>query len=178
MGFSVEDRTFMEQALRAAAAAGRGGEVPIGAVLVHDGKILARGQNRPIRTSDPTAHAEIVALRRAARKLGNYRLDHTTLYATVEPCLMCTGAMLHARVDRVVYACADPKIGALAHGAVHNLPGLNHRLEVESGLEAERSAALLKSFFRQRRATSAKPVSSRRGTEVVVTGPTRNRIGG
>jgi tRNA(adenine34) deaminase len=134
---------------RAAAAAG---EVPIGAVLVHDAKVLARSGNRTIRDNDPTAHAEIIVLREAARLLGNYRLADTTLYVTVEPCSMCAGAMIQARVPRLVYGADDPKGGAVRSCfEVLFHPRLNHRAEVSSGILATEAAALLQSFFAARR---------------------------
>ena len=132
--------------------AAEAGEVPIGAVIVHDGAIIARGQNRVLRDIDPTAHAEIVAMRAAAQALGNYRLTGCTLYVTLEPCAMCAGAMIHARLDRLVFAAADPKAGACGSVlAVLNHPQLNHQMQVEQGIAAEESAELLRSFFRERR---------------------------
>lgn len=146
------DFSFMEQALAEARAAGEAGEVPIGAVLVSGGEIIARGSNRTIRDCDPTAHAEIVALREAARALGNYRLTGTTLYVTLEPCSMCAGAMIQARVQRVVYGCDDPKGGAVRSCfAVLSSPALNHQVEAVPGVLAGECAALLQSFFAARR---------------------------
>ena len=146
------DVGFMEQALEEARQSEAAGEVPIGAVLVRDGKIIARSGNRTIRDCDPTAHSEIVVLRDASRVLGNYRLAGTTLYVTVEPCSMCAGAIIQARVPRLVYACDDPKGGAirscfelLAH------PRLNHQVEVTAGILASECAAILQSFFTARR---------------------------
>ncbi|UCF68602.1 MAG: CYTH domain-containing protein [Acidobacteriota bacterium] len=151
---NADDRRFMELALaEARAAAERDGEVPVGAVLVRERDILARGRNEPLGERDPTAHAEIRALRRAARELGAARLPGTTLYVTLEPCLMCFGALIHARVERLVFAASDPKVGAsrlLAMVPV-GFYGLNHRIAVEGGLLATESAALLREFFRQRR---------------------------
>jgi tRNA(adenine34) deaminase len=147
-----QDEQFMRVALSEAQAAGEAGEVPIGAVVVHAGQIISRGQNSVIRLSDPTAHAEVVALRNAGRALNNYRLEGCTVYATLEPCAMCAGALIHARVARLVYAAADPKAGAA--GSVLNVinhPELNHLAEVSSGLLAEESAERLRTFFRQRR---------------------------
>jgi len=142
----------MPAALAEAGAAAEAGEVPIGAVLVHEGAIIARGQNRVLRDNDPTAHAEIVALRAAAAALGNYRLNGCTLYVTLEPCAMCAGAMIHARLDRLVFAAADPKAGACGSVlSVINHPKLNHKMWVEQGSGAEESAELLRSFFRERR---------------------------
>lgn len=142
----------MQAALAEARNAAEAGEVPIGAVVVHDGAIIARGQNRVLRDNDPTAHAEIVAMRSAAAALGNYRLCGCTLYVTLEPCAMCAGAMIHARLDRLVYAAADPKAGACGSVlSVLNHPRLNHQMQVEQGIGAEASAELLRSFFRERR---------------------------
>lgn len=147
----ARDLAFMQMALAEARAAGAAGEVPVGAVLVKDGALIARAHNRPIADQDPTAHAEIRVLRAAARSLGNYRLPDTTLYVTLEPCPMCVGAMLHARVARVVYAADDPKTGALG-GAVDLLgAALPHRFEVARGVLAEPCAELLRAFFRARR---------------------------
>lgn len=142
----------MKAALAEARAAAEAGEVPIGAVVVQDGAIVARAQNRVLRDNDPTAHAEIVALRAAAAALGNYRLPGCTLYVTLEPCAMCAGAMIHARLDRLVYAAADPKAGACGSVlSVLNHPRLNHQMLVEQGIGAEESAELLRNFFRERR---------------------------
>jgi len=143
----------MDWAIRLARAAARRGEVPVGALVVADGRIIGRGSNAPIRSSDPTAHAEIIALRRAARAAGNYRLTGTTLYVTLEPCLMCAGALLHARIKRLVYGAREPRIGAAA--LLRRRSGLNHRVQVSGGVEAPRCAALLQEFFRRRRAGTA-----------------------
>ena len=143
---------FMHAALDEARLAGEAGEVPIGVVVVFEGAIIARGQNRVLRNVDPTAHAEIVALRAAAAALANYRLTGCTLYVTLEPCAMCAGAMIHARLDRLVYAAADPKAGAA--GSVLTVlihPQLYHQMEVEQGILADEAAELLRSFFRERR---------------------------
>jgi tRNA(adenine34) deaminase len=143
----------MSVARGAPGAAGARGEVPIGAVLVRDGVELARAGNAPIAQHDPTAHAEVLVLRTAAAAARNYRLTGSTLYATVEPCPMCIGAALHARVARLVYGCADPKAGAA--GTLFDLASdarLNHRIAVQGGVEADASRALLQSFFRARRA--------------------------
>lgn len=147
----MDDAKFMRAALAEAAKAAGRGEVPVGAVVVRAGRIVARGSNRPLGTSDPTAHAEIVALRRAAKRAGNYRLPDCELYVTVEPCAMCLGAAVQARVRRLVFGAADPKAGAL--GSVMDMPfdKLNHRPEVVRGVLAGESAALLKAFFRARR---------------------------
>jgi tRNA(adenine34) deaminase len=148
----ITDLEAMQAALAEARLAGEAGEVPIGAVVVQEGAIVARGQNRVLRDLDPTAHAEIVALRAAAAVLGNYRLTGCTLYVTLEPCAMCAGAMIHARLARLVFAAADPKAGAAGSVlAVLNHPQLNHQIQVEQGILAEESAELLKSFFRERR---------------------------
>jgi tRNA(adenine34) deaminase len=148
----IDDQEAMQAALEEARLAGEAGEVPIGAVVVCDGEIVARGQNRVLRSLDPTAHAEIVALRTAAAAIGNYRLPGCTLYVTLEPCAMCAGAMIHARLDRLVFAAADPKAGAAGSVLeVLNHPQLNHQMEVEQGILADDSAELLRSFFRDRR---------------------------
>ena len=148
----ISDLEAMREALAEARKANAAGEVPIGAVIVSRGEMIARGQNSVIRTSDPTAHAEIVALRQAARTFGNYRLNDTTLYVTLEPCAMCAGAMIHARIDRLVYAAADPKAGACGSVlSVINHPQLNHQMQVQQGVMGEQSAELLRSFFRDRR---------------------------
>jgi tRNA(adenine34) deaminase len=143
---------FIQAALAEARSAAQAGEVPIGAVLVHDGEIVARGQNRVLRDNDPTAHAEIVSIREAARVLGNYRLNGCSLFVTLEPCAMCAGAMIHARLDRMVFAAADPKAGACGSVlSVLNHPQLNHQMLVEQGIMADEAAELLRSFFRERR---------------------------
>jgi tRNA(adenine34) deaminase len=148
-----DDLTYLRAAITEARAAEAAGEVPIGAIIVHQNEIIARGQNRVLRDHDPTAHAEIVALRHAGRALENYRLaENCTLYTTLEPCAMCAGAMLHARIARLVYAAPDPKAGACGSVlAVMNHPQLNHKVEVASGLLAEECGALLTNFFRARR---------------------------
>src|SRR5580698_3729739 len=146
------DVAYLREAIAEAANAEANGEVPVGAVVVHENKIIGRGQNRVVRDSDPTAHAEIVALRQAGLALKNYRLEDCTLYATLEPCAMCAGAILHARIARLVYAAPDPKAGACGSVlSVMNHPQLNHRVEVVSGLLAEECGALLTNFFRARR---------------------------
>jgi tRNA(adenine34) deaminase len=148
----IFDETHLRAAITAALAALASGEVPVGAVIVRDGEILATGHNRVITDSDPTAHAEIVALRAAGRALGNYRLEGCDLYTTLEPCAMCAGAILHARIRRLVYAASDPKAGACGSVlAVMNHPQLNHRVEVTSGLLAEECGTMLTAFFRSRR---------------------------
>lgn len=148
----ISDQEAMEAALAEARLAGEAGEVPIGAVVVHNGAILASGQNRVLRDVDPTAHAEIVALRAAAKALGNYRLAGCTLYVTLEPCAMCAGAMIHARLDKLIFAATDPKAGACGSVlGVLNHPKLNHRMWADRGILAEESAELLRNFFRERR---------------------------
>jgi len=150
----MTDLEAMEAALAEARLAAEAGEVPIGAVVVREGEIVARGQNRVLRDLDPTAHAEIVALRAAALVLGNYRLNGCTLYATLEPCAMCAGAMIHARLARLVFAASDPKAGAAGSVlAVLNHPQLNHQMVVEQGILGEESAELLRGFFRERRSS-------------------------
>jgi tRNA(adenine34) deaminase len=146
------DLKFMREALAEARDAAANGEVPVGAVLVREGEILARAGNRTIRDCDPTAHAEIVALREAARLLGNYRLSDTTLYVTVEPCSMCAGAMIQARVRRLVYGAQEPRGGAVQSCfAVLSHPELNHRVEVTSGILADDCSEVLRAFFVARR---------------------------
>jgi tRNA(adenine34) deaminase len=149
---SVSDELWMEEALGAAQRALENGEVPVGAVVVCDGKIVGRGWNRNVADSDPTAHAEIVALREAGRNLGNHRLADCELFATIEPCAMCAGALVHARLKRLVYGADDPKAGAV-HSVLQvlNHPGLNHRMEVRGGVLAGKCAELLQQFFRNRR---------------------------
>ena len=142
----------MRIALDEAGNARTAGEVPIGAIVVLNGQIIGQGFNRPISSSDPTAHAEIVALRAAAQSVGNYRLTNATMYVTVEPCLMCVGAMVHARIATVVFGATEPKAGALrSMTRAHELPGLNHRLEIVDGVLADESRALLQEFFKSRR---------------------------
>lgn len=149
----MDDINFMQAAMDEARAAEAGSEVPVGAVVVLDGEVLGRGQNRVLRDSDPTAHAEVVALREAGRALGNYRLNGCTLYVTLEPCAMCAGAILHARVARLVFAALDPKAGACGSVlAVMNHPQLNHTVEVSSGPFAEECGQMLSRFFLERRA--------------------------
>ena len=146
----------MTAALAEARLAAEAGEVPIGAVVVREGALVASGQNRVLRDLDPTAHAEIVAMRAAATAMGNYRLPGCTLYVTLEPCAMCAGAMIHARLDRLVFAAADPKAGAAGSVLpVINHPQLNHKMQVEQGILADESAELLRGFFRERRSSSA-----------------------
>lgn len=142
----------MRAALEEARAAAAAGEVPVGAVVVQRGAIIGRGQNRVLRDLDPTAHAEMAALRAAARALGNYRLAECSIYVTLEPCAMCAGAMVHARLERLVYGAADPKAGAAGSVlGVINHPRLNHAMEVSGGVLAEECGELLRDFFRERR---------------------------
>ncbi len=149
----TEDRMFMQHALGLARHAEAQGEVPVGAVLVLDGEIIGEGWNQPIGRHDPSAHAEIMALRDAGRRQQNYRLPETTLYVTLEPCPMCAGAIVHARVGQVIYGASDPRSGAA--GSVFDLlpsdQGFNHLTEAEGGVLAEESAQLLRQFFRARR---------------------------
>jgi tRNA(adenine34) deaminase len=151
-----DDGAWMGRALRLARAAAARGEVPIGAVVVAGGRLLGGGSNRPIGARDPSAHAEMIALRRAARAAGDYRLGGAVLYVTLEPCLMCLGAMVHARVARLVYGAPDPKVGATALLRTPRAAGLNHRVRVEGGVRAAESARLLREFFRARRADRAR----------------------
>lgn len=148
----ISDETFMRAALELAAEAGERGEVPVGAVVALDGTIVGRGRNQPIGGQDPTAHAEVVAIRDAALRVGNYRLTGSTMYVTIEPCLMCVGAMVHARIGRVVYGAPEPKAGAIVSSArAHELPGLNHRLEVTAGVLEEECRSVIQAFFAERR---------------------------
>jgi len=149
---TTDDELWMEEALRAAQRAHEAGDVPVGAVVVHDGQIVSRGWNRNLADSDPTAHAEIIALREAGKNLGNHRLGDCELFVTIEPCAMCAGALVHARLKRLVYGADDPKAGAVRSVMqVLNHPSLNHQMEVRSGVLAGRSAELLQEFFRNRR---------------------------
>ena len=151
-GSTDDDRCFMRRALELARVAGDAGEVPVGAVLVMDGAELATGWNRPVATHDPSAHAEILALRAGGERIGNYRLPEATLYCTLEPCLMCAGAMIHARIARLVYAAPDPKSGAdlgrfdLLQSSEHN-----HFIRVDRGFMQDDSARLLREFFHNKR---------------------------
>jgi tRNA(adenine34) deaminase len=152
-----EPQDFMREALAEAQRAWDQGEVPVGAVVVKDGVVIGRGFNQPISSHDPTAHAEIVALRAAAEAVGNYRLPGCELYVTLEPCVMCSGAMMHARLARIVFGASDPKTGAC--GSVVNMfdqEQLNHHAEVEGGLLAEDCGNLLKAFFAERRRVAKK----------------------
>jgi tRNA(adenine34) deaminase len=146
------DELWMEHALREAARAQASGEVPIGAVVVRDGKIIGRGWNRPTYECDASAHAEIIALREAGREIGNYRLNDCELFVTLEPCAMCAGAITHARIRRLIYAADDPKSGAVQSAMqVLNHQALNHRVEVTSGVLAGRAMEMLQGFFREKR---------------------------
>jgi tRNA(adenine34) deaminase len=147
-----DDRFWMAAALCEAARAEAAGEVPVGAVVVHNGTLIGRGHNRPIALNDPTAHAEILALRDAAQRVHNYRLTGTTIYVTVEPCLMCMGALLYARVQRLVFGCHDPKAGAVEslYNVAHD-ERLNHRIEVTPGVSEQESRTLLQRFFQRKR---------------------------
>jgi len=145
----------MALALALARQAGELGEVPVGAVLLRDGTVLGRGRNAPVASNDPTAHAEIVALREAAAQVGNYRLPGATLYVTIEPCAMCVGAMVHARIARLVFGAREPRAGAVAsRESLAAKSWLNHRIEVTEGILAEDCGALLQGFFAMRRAAS------------------------
>jgi tRNA(adenine34) deaminase len=150
--YMESDARYMDLALVEARKAGSMNEVPVGAVVVSEDKVIGSGFNRPISTQDPTAHAEIVALRAASAALKNYRLTGVTLYCTVEPCVMCSGAIIHARVARVVFGTPDPRAGAA--GSIYNVltdPRLNHRVDVVSGVCEDECAALLREFFERRR---------------------------
>jgi tRNA(adenine34) deaminase len=146
------DAYWMDQALELARQAWALGEVPVGAVVVRNNVLIGQGSNRPIGLADPTGHAEIIALRQAAQTMGNYRLPGCRLYVTLEPCLMCSGAIFHARLDEVIFGASDPKTGA-AGGAlnVYSFAGINHQTQIRGGVLAETSSALLKKFFAERR---------------------------
>jgi tRNA(adenine34) deaminase len=155
------DEELMRQALAEARAAAHAGEVPIGAVVVRNGEVLARGQNRVLRDCDPTAHAEMVALRSAAAVIGNYRLLDCGLYVTLEPCAMCAGAMIHARLGRLICGAPDSKAGAAGSVLeVLNHPRLNHKMPITAGVLADECAGLLRAFFRERRGPSPEPPES------------------
>mgnify|MGYP000051737547 FL=1 len=146
------DRQYMQQAIEQAQLAALAGEVPVGAVLVRDGQVISKAFNKPITNHDPSAHAEMLALRQAADAEQNYRLPGTTLYVTLEPCTMCAGAMLHARVDRIVYGAPDPKTGAAGSVVdVFAFKQINHQTSVNGGIMAEECGQLLKTFFKERR---------------------------
>lgn len=153
--FSELDKGFMQRALALAEEGAALGEVPVGAVLVRGDTVLGEGFNRPIKSHDPSAHAEIVALRNAAAAMQNYRLPETTLYVTLEPCTMCVGALIHARVSRLIYAADEPRAGAVrSQLALADAHHYNHRLQVQSGLMATESAQMLRAFFASRRKKS------------------------
>jgi tRNA(adenine34) deaminase len=163
---SMEDEFIMQTCLEEAEKAFDEGEVPVGAAVISpDGEILAKAHNLTIHANSPTAHAEILAINEAARAMGNYRLTGCSLYVTMEPCVMCAGAMVEARIKKVVFGCFDAKRGGLCSVVDINTLPLNHKLEIEGGVLEDRSKALLRRFFQLRR-----------GTEVVITGPTRNRL--
>ena len=146
------DIQFMQQALEQAKLAALAGEVPVGAVLVRDGEVLSQAFNKPISNHDPSAHAEMLALRAAAHQDGNYRLPGTTLYVTLEPCVMCAGALMHARVERVVYGAPDPKTGSAGSALdVFSVKQINHQTRIEGGLMSEECGQVLKDFFKERR---------------------------
>ncbi|TSB05099.1 tRNA adenosine(34) deaminase TadA [Sphingorhabdus contaminans] len=145
-------RKMMEEALALARQAAQSGEVPVGAIVVRDGQIIGRGANRPLESHDPTAHAEIIALRQAAAAMGNDRLTGCELWVTLEPCAMCAGAIAHARIARLYYGADDPKGGAVTHGPrLFDQPTVHHRPEIYAGIAADEAAALLKAFFAERR---------------------------
>lgn len=149
---SVHDAAFMQVALEQAAESAKAGEIPVGAVVVVSGELVATGQNRSIRDSDPSAHAEVVALRAAGSKLSNYRLTDASLYVTLEPCAMCIGAIVQARLVRVVFGAYDPKAGAAGSAIdLSDSPAFNHRFEIMGGVLAEECGAVLKEFFSERR---------------------------
>lgn len=156
MDHNSTDTAFIKQALALAYSAAEQGEVPVGAILTKDEKVIAEGTNAPIGSHDPTAHAEIIALRKAARKIGNYRLPGTTLYVTLEPCIMCMGAIIHARLDRVVFGAFDPKTGAAgSRYSIGNDGLLNHHLKITGGICESECSSLLKAFFKARRKNSS-----------------------
>jgi tRNA(adenine34) deaminase len=149
---SLTDDSFMRLALEQAALAAAAGEVPVGVVIVKDGEVIALGHNRNLLDHDPTAHAEIVALRQAGARLGNHRLNGCEMFVTIEPCAMCAGALVHARLARLVYGARDPKAGAVSSVMqVINHPSLNHRMEVTAGVLGEECSAILRAFFQARR---------------------------
>lgn len=152
-GIEAQDALFMREALQLAQQGAALGEVPVGAVLVQDGEIIGRGFNSPISLNDPSAHAEVQAIRAAAAHLQNYRLPDTTLYVTLEPCHMCAGLIVHARIARVVFAASEPRAGAVeSQGCFFSQSFLNHRVEIHGGVLAQESAQILKAFFKARRA--------------------------
>lgn len=148
----IDHERFMRAALDQARLGAEGGEVPVGAVVVIDGAVAGSGFNQPIGSHDPTAHAEIVAIREAARRVGNYRITGSTLYVTVEPCLMCVGAMVHARIGTLVFGALEPKSGAIESALrAHQSPGLNHTFDVVQGVLADECREIIQAFFRERR---------------------------
>jgi len=152
MSLFLQDELFMRRAMALAQQAAAEGEVPVGAVLVQNGEVIGEGYNRPIASCDPTAHAEIVALRDAAKRVGNYRLPDSTLYVTIEPCTMCAGALVHARVARVVYGTTEPKSGvAESNLQLFDAPHFNHRVCCEGGVLRDECSAMMSEFFRSRR---------------------------
>ena len=179
MDSALHDEQMMRLAIAQANAAEAAGEVPVGAVVVHNGEVIGRGQNRVLRDSDPTAHAEIVALREAGRTLSNYRLvtpeGGCTLYVTLEPCAMCASAILHARIARLVYAADDPKAGACGSVlSVMNHPQLNHRVAVTPGLLAEECSRMLSNFFLERRGKKRLDPHPMDAEEAILGGPDGN----
>lgn len=146
-----KDERFMREALSEAVKAFRSGEVPVGAVIVEDGKIIARGHNEPLSSGDPTAHAEIVAIRKACHEIGNYRISGCDLYVTLEPCAMCLGAAVHARLQRIVFGALDPKGGAVESVMSFPFERMNHSVAVKSGVLADECGKILKSFFEKKR---------------------------
>jgi len=149
---SEEDAAWMEQALEQARVAAAAGEVPVGALVIKDGQVLGRGHNRNLQEHDPTAHAEIIALRQAAAQSGNHRLAGCTMFSTIEPCSMCAGALVHARIARLVYGASDPKAGAAGSVLqVLNHPRLNHKMEITAGVLSDQCSQILQEFFRDRR---------------------------
>ena len=160
---AVKDIEWMQRALELAERAAQAGEVPVGALVVYEGKVIGEGWNQTISAADPSAHAEVVALRAAAKTLDNYRLPDCELYVTLEPCTMCVGAMVHARIARLIFAASEPKAGTVeSNGQLLDAPYLNHRVKWQGGVCAEQSAIMLQDFFRERReekriAASCKP---------------------
>ncbi|MCH9691472.1 MAG: tRNA adenosine(34) deaminase TadA [Gammaproteobacteria bacterium] len=149
---TARDFNFMQRALELASSAAEHNEVPVGAIVVLEGKIIGEGSNKPISSCDPSAHAEIVALREAAQQQQNYRLPSATLYVTIEPCTMCFGALIHARITRLVYGAAEPRAGAVhSQLQLHQQPFFNHKITVEGGIMERESALLVKEFFQRRR---------------------------
>ena len=170
------DERFMRMALREAQRGAREGEVPVGAIVVREGKVLARAHNRPIRLHDPSAHAEVLALRSAARKLRNYRVEGCDLYVTIEPCAMCAGAIVQARLRRTIYGAPDPKAGACGTALrVLNHRKLNHRVEITRGILAVECAATIQTFFRSKRKITSNPGKPAGSARNEVGDPDRDR---